>query len=54
MVTLFGFAVGTVDEALKLTNVQVYFKPDEFLKALGEPAEDIGGLTEELTKKSIE
>ena len=53
-VTIFGFAVGTVDEALKLTNVQVYFKQDEFLRALGTPAQDIAGLTEALENKTID
>ena len=55
-VQLFGFGVATVNESLQFTNIQVYFKPDEFLQALSAsaPDEDIEKIAEELKNKSLD
>ena len=36
---MYGFAVSTVNENSKITSIQIYFKPDDFLRALEAPAE---------------
>ena len=36
---MYGFAVSNLNENSKITSIQIYFKPDDFLRALEAPAE---------------
>ena len=49
MINMYGFAVATTDDNGKICTIQIYYKPEEFLKALEEQI-TIDDLDEKIAK----